>query len=137
MKKATFLLLSVALVLSLTACASNIKLADGFSEEEVIAHAKSCVQNTNALDFDAVVAGLREDLQTQVTAESLENNWWHLLKEAGKFDDYKTIVVYGAKDKTTQEDYAVCVLVCKYENKNRTFTLSMDKNYELIGLYMK
>lgn len=136
MKKALIFLFAIALILSLAACGES-KLADAFSEEEVIANAESYVETINTLDFEAVVAGLREDLQSQVTAESLESAWGPLLDKAGKFEKYTTVVVYGQKDKTTQEDYAVCVLVCKYENASRTFTLSMDKDYKFIGLYMK
>jgi len=136
MKKTSFVLFAIALILSLAACTSN-KLADVFGEDEVISNAKSYVETINTLDYKAVVAGLREDLQSQVTAESLESAWGPLLSEAGKFEKYTTVVVYGQKDQTTQEDYAVCVLVCKYENASYTFTLSMDKDYEFIGLYMK
>lgn len=136
MKKLVYFLLSAALLFSLAACSSN-KLAEVFSEDEVIANAKSYVETINTLDYEAVVAGLREDLQAQVTAESLESAWSPLLSEAGKFEKYTTVVAYGQNDQSTQEDYAVCVLVCKYENASRTFTLSMDKDYEFIGLYMK
>ena len=136
MRKILITLFAIALMLSLAACGSN-NLADSFSEEEVIANAKSYVETINTLDYEAVVAGLREDLQSQVTAESLESAWGPLLDEAGKFEKYTTVVVYGQKDQTTQEDYAVCVLVCKYENASRTFTISMDKDYKFVGLYMK
>jgi len=136
MKKILITLFAIALTLSLAACGSN-NLADSFSEEEVIANSKSYVETINTLDYEAVVAGLREDLQSQVTAESLESAWGPLLDEAGKFEKYTTVVVYGQKDQTTQEDYAVCVLVCKYENASRTFTISMDKDYKFVGLYMK
>ncbi len=136
MKKILITLFAIALTLSLAACGSN-NLADSFSEEEVIANAKSYVETINTLDYEAVVAGLREDLQSQVTVESLESAWGPLLDEAGEFEKYTTVVVYGQKDQTTQEDYAVCVLVCKYENASRTFTISMDKDYKFVGLYMK
>lgn len=136
MRKILITLFAIALMLSLAACGSN-NLADSFSEEEVIANAKSYVETINTLDYEAVVAGLREDLQSQVTAESLESAWGPLLDEAGEFEKYTTVVVYGQKDQTTQEDYAVCVLVCKYENASRTFTISMDKDYKFVGLYMK
>ena len=136
MKKILITLFFFFLTLSLAACGSN-NLADSFSEVVVIANSKSYVETINTLDYEAVVAGLREDLQSQVTAESLESAWGPLLDEAGEFEKYTTVVVYGQKDQTTQEDYAVCVLVCKYENASRTFTISMDKDYKFVGLYMK
>ena len=136
MKKFLISLTAFALLLSFAACSSS-KLADIYSEDEVVARAKGFVDIINTLDYDAVVSDIREDLQSQVTSESLKSAWGPLLDEAGAFKEYKTVVAYGQKDKTTGEDYAVCVLVCKYENASRTFTISMDKNLEIVGLYMK
>lgn len=136
MKRAIIFLLSIIILASFVACSSN-KLADVFKEDEVVARAKEYVETINTLDYDAVVAGLREDLQSQVTAESLESAWGPQLDEAGKLEKYTTVVAYGQKSKTTQEDYAVCVLVCEYENASLTFTISMDEDLEIVGLYMK
>lgn len=136
MKKLMASFIAFALLFSLVACSSN-KLADIYNEDDVSARAKSVVETINTLDYDAIVAVLREDLQSQITSESLESAWGPLLDEAGAFKEYKTVVTYGQKDKTTDEDYAVCVLVCKYENASRTFTISMDKDLEVVGLYMK
>lgn len=136
MKKFLTSLIAFALILSFAACSSN-KLADIYSEDEVITRAKGFVDTINTLDYDAVVSGIREDLQSQVTAESLKSAWDTQLTDAGAFEEYKTVVTYGQKDKTTGENYAVCVLVCKYENASLTFTISMDKSLEIVGLYMK
>lgn len=136
MKKALIVLLAFALLLSFVACASS-KLADIFKEDEVTDRAKSVVATINTLDYDAIVSVMREDLQSQVTADTFENAWGPLLNDAGAFVEFKTVVTYGQKDKTTGDDYAVCVLVCKYENASQTFTISMDKDLEIIGLYMK
>ena len=136
MKRIMTALIAFSLLLSFAACSSS-KLADIYSQDEVIARAKDFVDTINTLDYDAVVSGIREDLQSQVTSESLKSAWGPLLDEAGAFEEYKTVVAYGQKDKTTDEDYAVCVLVCTYENASRTFTISMDKNLEIVGLYMK
>ena len=136
MKKILISLIAFSIFLSLSACSSS-KLTDTYSEDEVVARAKSYVETRNTLDYDAVVAGLREDLQSQVTAESLESAWGPLLDESGAFVEYKTVVTYGQKSKSTDEDYAGCVLVCKYENASRTFTITMDKDLKIVGLYMK
>jgi len=136
MKKVLVSLLTITLILSLAACSSS-KLADVFKEDEVVARAKSFVETINTQDYDAVVAEIREDLLSQVSSDSLKSAWGPLLDKAGEFKDYTTIVTYGQKGKTTDEDYAVCVLVCKYENASRTFTISMDKGLAIVGLYMK
>lgn len=136
MKKILTSILAAALIFSLAACSSN-KLADAFKEDEVIARAKALVDVINTYSYDAVVAELREDLQGQLTAEQLESAWDAQLKAAGEFTEYKTAAAYGQKDKATDEDYALAVLVCKYENASLTYTISMDKDLNIVGLYMK
>ena len=136
MKKVLLSALALVLILSLAACSSS-KLADGFKEDEVLAKAKNVVETINTLDYDAVVAFVRSDLQSQLTAEALESAWDAQLREAGAFKEFKSTSAYGQKSKSTDEDYAVCILVCSYENATRTFTISMDKDLAIVGLYMK
>lgn len=136
MKKFLAYVSVLIIVLSLTACTSS-KLADTFTEDTVISRAKKTVEVINTLDYDAMVSEMREDLQSKITSEQLENAWGPQLKDAGKFEEYTSAVAYGQKDKSTDEDYAVTVLVCKYENSTLTYTISMDKNLNIIGMYMK
>ena len=118
MKKIIIAVLSVIMILSLAACSSN-KLADGFKEEDVVTKAKSVVDTINTQDYDSVVALVRSDLQAQLTADSLKTAWQPMLDESGAFKEYKSVVTYGQKSKSTGEDYAVCVLVCTYEKATR------------------
>lgn len=136
MKKVMLSALALVLVFSLAACSSS-KLADVYKEDEVIAKAKNVVETINSLDYDAVVSFVRSDLQSQLSADALETAWGALLREGGAFKEYKSTAVYGQKSKSTGEDYAVCILVCSYENATRTFTISMDKDLSVVGLYMK
>lgn len=136
MKKILLPVLTVIMLLSLAAC-SSAKLADIYKEDDVVAKAKSVVDTINTQDYDAVVAFVREDLQSQLTADALESAWKPMLDESGAFKEYKTVVTYGQKSKSTDEDYAVCVLVCTYENATRTFTISLDKDLVVVGMYMK
>ncbi|MEA4895029.1 MAG: DUF3887 domain-containing protein [Oscillospiraceae bacterium] len=136
MKKVVFSILAVVLVMTLSACSSN-KLADIYSEDEVVAKAKTIVETINTQDFDLVVNFVRTDLREQLSADILESAWKPILDESGSFKEYKTALTYGQKSKSTDEDYAVCVLVCTYEHGTRTFTISFDKDLSAVGLYMK
>lgn len=135
MKKVLISALAIILMFSLVACSSN-KLADSFKEDEVVAKAKNVVETINTKDFDAVAAMEREDLQDQLGADKLKSALEAPLEDAGAFKEYKTVVTYGMKDKSADEDYAVCILVCKYENATHKFTLSFDKDLKIVGLYM-
>ncbi|MGI5984380.1 MAG: DUF3887 domain-containing protein [Clostridiales bacterium] len=136
MKKILTSILAAALIFSLAACSSN-KLAEVYKEDEVIARAKEIVDIINTYSYDEVTAELREDLQDQLTAEQLESALDSQLKAAGEFLEYKTEAVYGQKDSSEDKDYAVAVLICKYENASLTYTISMDKDLNIVGLYMK
>lgn len=136
MKKILALMLSIALILSMTACSSN-KLADSFDKDKVIARAEELVGTVNTFDYSTVVSQLRQDLQAKLTADQLETSWGTQLKAAGNFVGYSSENVYGTKDKSTGEDYAVTVLSCKYENATLTYTISMNDKFEIVGLYMK
>ena len=136
MKKVCSLLFAAVMVISLAACASA-KLSEDYSEDKVIARAEEIVTVINKLDYSATCDELRDDLKSQLTAEQLKTAWDTSLTNAGAFEKYTTETAYGQKDKTTGEDYAVAVLVCKYKNASLTFTISMDKNMDIVGMYMK
>ena len=136
MKKLCLSMLALLLSLSLSACASA-KLAESFDEAAVKTRAKELVATINTQEYDAVIAEIRADLQAQLSAQSLEDAWTPLLDKSGAFDAFSSVAVYGQVDRATDENYAVCVLVCKYEHESRTFTISMDEDMEIVGLYMK
>ena len=136
MKKILYPVVAVILILALTACSSS-KLAEGFDTETVKTQTETLISLANDQDFDGIVAMIREDLQSQVTAEDLETGWKPQLDSSGTFEEVSSTAVYGQLDQSTGEDYAVCVAVCKYASASRTFTISMDKDYKIVGLYMK
>ena len=136
MKKSIPAAVILALIILFTACSSN-KLADIYNEDEVINRAKKTVEVINTLDYDAMVSEMRDDLESMITATQLEDAWGPLLNEAGGFVEFKTAIAYGQKSKSTGEDYAVVVLTCNYENATHTYTISMDKDLSIVGMYMK
>lgn len=136
MKKALMCILVLVLALSFVGCSSN-KLAEIYSEDDVIARAKEVVDVINSLDYDVMNAQLREDLQDQLTAEQLQEVWSDQLTEAGAFEEYESTVTMGQKSKSTGEDYATAILTGKYENSSLTFTIVMDQDMEIVGMYIK
>jgi len=84
-----------------------------------------------------VNAELRDDLEDQLTSDQLKDAMEQKLIEAGSFLEYQSISTLGQKSKSTGEDYATVVLVGKYENSSLVFTITMDSNLDLVGLYLK
>lgn len=125
------LILAAAL---LTGCASA-QLAEGFDKDAVIEKAKQTVDVINTLDYAAMTALMRDDLEAQLSSDKLKENWDKKLTELGAFDKIDNVTVVGQK--TQVADYAVAVVVAKYKNGNAIYTLSFDKDMELAGMYMK
>lgn len=122
--------------ITLSACAST-KLADTYDEKIVTERAKEVVEMMNAQSFDKVNAEIRDDLQDQLTSSKLKEAIGAKLAEAGAFIDYPSISTLGQKSKTSGEDYATVVLVGKYENGTVVYTITMDTNLDIVGLYVR
>lgn len=136
MKKFFSLSLALLMLLSLAACGSS-GLSEEYNEAEVLARAEELVLLINTLDYEAVCGQLREDLSGAISPEELENAWGESLEKAGAFVEFKSAAAASQESKSTGENYAVAVLVCKYENASLTYTISMDMELNIVGMYMK
>lgn len=134
-RKIGITLACLILVTALFAGCASTKLADGFDKDAVIEKAKQTVDVINTLDYAAMTALMRDDLEAQLSADKLKEAWDKKLTELGAFEKYDSVTVIGQK--TQEADYAVAVVVAKYKNGNAVYTLSFDKDMELAGMYMK
>ncbi len=136
MKKIYLVIMIFVLALFVTGCGAPA-LAEGFTEDEVIAKAKEVVELVNSGDYQAINDMTREDLKDGLSVEVLDGAVTPIVSQAGNFVEYSQAVAVGDVDKDTKEDYAVAVLNCKYENKKITYTLSFNKDMEIVGFYIK
>ncbi len=132
-KKILTLTIFICVVMALQGCSGG--LPEGFDQEKITQEAKTVVETINSLSYEDVVKLIREDLREQVKAQDLQSAWGDKLSAAGEFIEYKNIAYASSQGGT--ENYGVVVINCVYENDSATFTLMFDKNYELVGLYMK
>ena len=136
MKPIRFLFILLVFSITLSAC-SSVKLADIYDEDLVTERAKEVVEMINSQDYDKVNAEIRDDLQDRLTSNQLKDAIGAKLVEAGAFIEYQSITTLGQKSKTSGEDYATVVLVGKYEKSTVVFTITMDSNLDIVGLYVK
>ncbi|MEG1461097.1 MAG: DUF3887 domain-containing protein [Oscillospiraceae bacterium] len=136
MKKLLSAVLALSLVFALSACAAKADLGS-FDEAGITKRAEEVIDIVNTGDYDAVVLQVREDLRPQLTAKQLSDAWAPALTTAGKFVEFSASKATSAKDEASGEEYATVQVVCKYENGPKTFTISMDKDMAITGLYMK
>ncbi len=136
MKKWIAAALGLFLCVGLLGC-SAAALPDGFDADQVTKKAAELVQLSTDGDYDAVIAMLRDDLKSQVTADQLKEGWASIYEKAGAFDSITKTVLSGTADKSTGEEYAVAQVLVKHANASLVYTFSFDKDMMLVGLYLK
>jgi len=136
MKKFRFLALALALALAALAGCSSGSLPEGFVKEDVQREAEDVVTLLSAGEYDTVEALFSSDMKAALDAAALEKALGPQLEKLGAFDSVTSEAVAGGKNDQVG-DYAVAVLVCKYENGSATYTISIDADGLVCGLYMK
>ena len=131
MKRTLSLALCLILSLALLAGCGAAPRPDGLTQESVTDAAAQTVAQLNDEDYDALFAGMTEEMTSAMTAEDLAAVWQPVLEAAGAFDSITKTTV-GGKD-----GYGVAVVQAKYENAAVTFTLSYTPEGKLGGLFFK
>lgn len=129
--------LIVILVMSLLFGCSGNKLSDKFDEQEVLDKGKEVVDVINTRQYEDVIALLREDLQSQITADQLVTAWDDQIVAAGEFDKIRNTAIESQEDSVTKEEYVTVILEAIYAEDTLIYTLSFDEDLMMIGLYMK
>lgn len=129
--------LIVILVMSLLFGCSGNKLSDKFDEQEVLDKGKEVVEVINTRQYEDVIALLREDLRSQITADQLVTAWDDQIVAAGEFDKIRNTAIESQEDSVTKEEYVTVILEAIYAEDTLIYTLSFDEDLMMIGLYMK
>lgn len=132
MKKAAAVTLAVLLLIC-SACAGN---AFEFDKEEAVSAAKEVAELVHAQDYEALHGLFREDVRPLITAEALQAAVQPILEQAGAFQEYEKADAASYKDKQ-YGDLITVALKAKYENAALTYTISFDRDYALMGLYIQ
>ena len=136
MKKTLLSVLAVIIIMTLTSCSSSNSSSNfEFDKDSAIFRAKEAVEVVNTRDYEEIVKLFREDLREQVKADEIKSALDSQLKKAGDFTKYESETAVAQKQSGTE--YIIVVLVCKYENSTLIFTISLDTDMNIVGLYMK
>lgn len=136
MKKWIALALALLCAATLGGCGSK-KLPEGMDADTLAAAAQSVIALMNDQKFDEIVDGSREDVKTALTAELLSEAYDKYIQPKGAFQEFRNTGVTGAKVKDTGEEYGAAVVIAVYENGKVTFTISFDKDMQMLGLYLQ
>ena len=127
--------LLLGLIFFLGACAPK-ELPEGFDEANVTSIAKEVIVQMSEGDFEAVVEQFTPEMKKALDAKALEDSVGGILKDLGEFKGHKKVSTTSSKNEEIGE-FAVVIITSTYENGNATYTISVDKNDQIVGLYLK
>lgn len=135
-KKGNFLKfwLIMAVLMAVSAC-SPATVPEGYDEARVIQQAETIVTKLTEGEYEAVVASFQESLQGQLTAEGLETAILPEIDRVGPLLEIKDRET--ASTTVNGVDYALVVIIARHEHAQATYTITMDQEGKLLGLYMR
>ena len=123
-------ILGIVLVFVLTAflavgCTS--RLSDKFDENQV--EKKAEISEAYGL--------LSDLLKAQVTEEQITAGIEGTIEPLGEFEKINGTNVSSQKDKDTGTEYALAIVIAKFEEGKAQFTISFDTDMNCVGFYIK
>jgi len=128
MKKILLAIFSVVVMIGLVACGGNKE--DDSTSEKYISIAEVVVSLLNEGNYEEVYAKFDEEMKAGLPVNDMED-LTPIIEESGKFEKI---------DKSSVEEddgYYVTVLVAKYSEENRVFTVSFNDKEEVAGLFIQ
>lgn len=135
MKKRYIVFPAAAFALLLAVCAGGSDLPEGFEKNQVLQKAKYFIKCLNARNYEKCYNAFNPIMETSMNLEKLQATMDPIFDVLGGFVRVKGISLSSRK--VLGADYAVCTIKCIYENGAANFTLSLDKDLKLGGLYIK
>lgn len=133
-------ILKIILVASLIAMVYNIytstKLPDGMDKDEIEAKSKEIIFILNKKDTEGFIRLAGERLKKDINDQSM-SDIYRRVDAAGQFDKIQNTKTRGDKDDDTKEDYAVATVRVIYENEMPFYTLTFNKDLELVGFHLQ
>lgn len=135
--KKRMLLFIMLLAAAAFACACSFNaLPEGFEMERVFAKAERVARLLLEEDYDGAAAVFSAGLSAEIDAQGLENALGGAIERLGAFKRIISKAATGNRDAQIG-GCAVPVLVCAYENGTATYTVGIDSDGYVSGLYMK
>src|SRR5690625_1145974 len=129
MKKGMFITILVTkLMLLVAACGGN--KVDDATAEKYITQAEEIVALLNEQHYEEIYAKFNDEMKAGLPVEDMEE-LTPIIEESGNFKEMD-------KASVEEEDGRyVTVLVGKYSNENRVFTITFNNDDEIAGLFIK
>lgn len=128
MKKILVTAFGAILILMLVACGGN--KVDDTTAEKYITYAKEIITLLNESKYEEVHAMFNDEMKTGLPVENM-SELTPIFKESGTFKEINKASV------EEQDGLYIAVLVAKYSNENRVFTITFNNDEKVTGLYVK
>lgn len=112
------------------------KLSSDFNEDDVKQAGENVIALINSRDTEAFRELCTVKMKEAMT-DDLMKQIYDSIGEGGTFVEIEEMSVAGAKDRASEEEFAVVVARAKYELKTFVFTITFTKQMKLAGLYSK
>ena len=128
MRKTLVAMLGTILIFMLAACGGN-KVEDS-TAEIYITKAEGIIDLLNEGNYEAVHAMFGDGMKTGLPVEDM-GELTPIIEESGSFEEID-------KDSVEEDDgLYITVLVAKYSDKKRVFTITFNDKEEVTGLFIK
>ena len=127
MRKILSVLLGALVALMLVGCGSNV---DDATADKYIEQAKAVVENLNNENYEDIQAQFDAKMKANLTTEQMAE-LAPIIEASGQFQEFD-------KQSVEEKDgYYTTILVAKYSEENRIYTISFNEQDEIVGLYIK
>lgn len=128
MRKLNYFLFTIGLMMLLSACGEE--KVDEATAEKYVAKAEELVLDLNEENYEAVYEQFNQTMKAGLPVEEMKG-LGPVIEASGEFEAFDDAAV------ELNEGYYVVVLVGKYSNDKRVFTISFNEADEIGGLYIK
>ncbi len=128
------ILLSFLMLMILSSCSS---VPDGFDKNTLETKSQEVIDLMESYQVEEVISLLRTDLQALIAPSELKANLETKYESVGDPVDKITFTISDTIDPQTDELYATVIAQVDHENGRSTYTISFNKDYQLVGLYIK
>ena len=127
MKKLLNILLGSLMVILLIGCSNTV---DDETSDKYISAAKEVVEKLQNENYEEIYAQLDSTMKASLSTEQMAE-LGPIIEESGEFQSFD-------KQSIEEKDgFYVVVLVAKYSDQNRVYTVSFNSEDEIAGLFIK
>lgn len=136
-KKMVLICIIGCTLLTFTGCKST-ELADCYDEKVIEEEAIEIINDVQVRGAKVVLEErMREDFIDNIKLDEMDGSCKSYVSGVGNFLAYTQKTVVGKHYDETNEDFAVILVTATYEDGEVNYTLTFDKDMNLVGFYPK